>query len=157
MSILLSSNYSHCLLRHASILLNIDLHVSHWIYFRSGQNKGGGWAFWVLSNLNSKQEILIYVFCKKQTQNILLESNTNSNTNNVRTRASEKPWIRSMTVVLSPGRLLTSPMKLEKIHVLGPSSWPPGSASSGVDQRHDDMYTFRKALQLVMPSLVVQQ
>ena len=32
-------------------------------------------------------------------------------------------------MVLSPGRVLTSPMKLEKIHILGPSSWPPESAS----------------------------
>ena len=94
MPILLSSSYSHCLLRHASVLLNINLQVSHWIYFRSGQNKGGGWVFWVLSNLNSKQEIFIYVFCKKTNINMLLESSQSSNINHVRTRASEKPWIR---------------------------------------------------------------
>lgn len=82
--ILLSSSYSQCRLRHASILLNIKLQVSHCIYFRSGQNKGGGWVVWVLSNLNSKQEIFIYVFCKKQKQNILLESSQSSNINNVR-------------------------------------------------------------------------
>lgn len=60
--ILLSSSYSHCLLIHADILLNIYLPVS-WLYiFQKWLGQRRMLESLTSSNLNSKQEVFIYVF-----------------------------------------------------------------------------------------------